>query len=112
MENTYEIPIEMNNDEDVYDNPIEMKTVEGSNKIPSDKKNVAAKEHGDANQTGYITVKMKRRTVITIVLIIICVGMCVGVYFVGKASAECKDDVTVLPDAVVTKDVSKVINGR
>ena len=88
---------------------IEMKTVEGSNKIPSDKKNIAAK---DANQTGYITVKMKRRTVITIVLIIICVGMCVGVYFVGKATTECKDDVTVLPDDVVTKDVSKVINGR
>ena len=76
MEITYEIPMEMENVEDFYDILRNTDTVEAEVNLPK--------------QTGY----MKKRTVIIIFLIldvvIISVGVCIGVYFAGKTTAEGK----------------------
>lgn len=90
MESVYEIPVNINKAAVTYDN--------NEVKLPV-----------RTQQTGLL----KKRTVIIIflILIIISVGVCVGVYFAGKASAEENDDGTALPVEAVTDTVSKVTPG-
>ena len=108
MESTYEIPLDINKEEDTYELPMKLNNVEETYDTLMNM-NVDAEIHLDTKQTGY----MKKRTVaiIFLILIIIFVGVCVGVYFAGKTTEECKDEVNVLQNVFVTATVSKVTPG-
>ena len=117
MENNYENPIKMDNVDETYEIPIKMNDVESTYDTLLNVNNVEAEVHRDTKQKGYMKVRTVK--IIFLVLIIIFVGVSIGTYFAGKAAAECRDDVTALPNVAVTTastvttpGSTQVINGK